>query len=113
MTGDTLNYKKCIAIPVGQYTQINEEETPSSSTRPLARGAICMVPSINNQGRIKFMTLGSMKNMVSRSWDAIPMSDTVIAQVDALSQGQPNDLDFLDCKKCPILEHKITGVDAG
>ena len=37
----------------------------------------------------------------------------MIAQVNALSQGQPNDLDFLGCKKLPIGELKITGVGSG
>ena len=59
------------------------------------------------------MTLGYMKDVVRQSWDAIPMSDTVIARVNVLVQGQPNDLDFLDHKKCPIGELGITGVGAG
>ena len=40
------------------------------------------------------------------------MHDTVIAQVDALIQRQPNCIDFLDRKKHPIEDHDITGVDA-
>ena len=41
------------------------------------------------------------------------MPDTVIARVNALVQGQPNDLDFLDCKKRTIVDLDITGVDYG
>ena len=41
------------------------------------------------------------------------MPDTVIVRVNALGQGQPNDLDFLDCKNRPIVDLNITGVDAG
>ena len=41
------------------------------------------------------------------------MSTTVIARVNKRSQGQPNDIDFIDSKKSPIGELKITVVDAG
>ena len=96
MTGETLNYKRYTAIPFGKYFQIHKEETPRNSTRPITRSAICMVPSGNKQGGFKFMTLGSMKKVVRRIWDELPMPDTVIAQVNTLGQGQPNDLDLLD-----------------
>ena len=42
------------------------------------------------------MTLGSMKKEVRQIWDAIPMPNTVIVRVNALGQGNTNDLDFLD-----------------
>ena len=41
------------------------------------------------------------------------MPDTVIVRVNALGQGQPNDLDFLDRKMHPIGDLKITGVYDG
>ena len=59
------------------------------------------------------MTLGSMKKVVRRSWDSLPIPDTVIVRANALGQGRPNNLDFLDCKKRPIGYLDITGVDAG
>ena len=54
-----------------------------------------------------------MKKVVIQSWDVIPIPDTVIARVNALGQGKPNVIDFLDCKKCPIGEIYTTGVDDG
>ena len=59
------------------------------------------------------MNLVFMKKVVSLIWDAIPMPDTMIAQVNALNQGQPNNLDLLYHKKHPIGELDITGVDDG
>ena len=67
MTGETLNYKSHTAIPFGQYNQMHKEEAPSNIKIPRTRVAICMVPSINNQSRLKFMTLGSKKNVVRQS----------------------------------------------
>ena len=59
------------------------------------------------------MTLGSMKMVVRRIWDATPMPYTVIVRVNALGKGQPNDIDLLYLKKRPIGELEITGVDDG
>ena len=72
-----------------------------------------MGPSGNKQGGFKFMTLGYMKKVVRRIWDAILMPDTVISQVNTLGQGQPDDIGFLDHKNHPIGEIDITGVDDG
>ena len=78
MTGDTLNYKRHLTMPFGQYCQTHEEDTPRNSTRRHTRGDICVGPSGNKQGGFNFMTLGSMKNVVRRSWDALSMPNTVI-----------------------------------
>ena len=43
-----------------------------------------MGPSGNIQGGFKFMRLRSMKNITRRSWDMIPMTDTVIDWVKLL-----------------------------
>ena len=71
-------------MPFGQYFQIHEEETPHNSTIPRTRGDICMGPSGNKQGGFKFMTIVSMKKVLSQSWCAIPMPDTAIVKVNAL-----------------------------
>ena len=104
MTGETLNYKRRLEINVVKYFQMAEEETPHNRTKQRTRGAIGMSPSGNKQGVFKFMTLGSTKKVTSPIWDEIPMLDTIIYQVNALGQGQPNDLEFLDSKKFPIVE---------
>ena len=41
------------------------------------------------------------------------MPDTMIARVNALGQGQTNDLDFLGLNMRPIVEINTTGVDGG
>ena len=96
MTGDTLNYKRHLEITFGHYCQIHKGDTPHKITRPCIRGAICMDPRGNSKGGFKFKTLGSMKRVVRQSWDATPMPDTVIARVNTIVQGKPNDIDFLD-----------------
>ena len=37
-----------------------------------------------------------MKKVVRWIWDSIPTPDTVIVWMNALDQGKPNDLDFID-----------------
>ena len=64
-----------------------------------------------NQCGFKFITLGSTNKVIRLIWGSIPMPGSVIAQVNALGQGQPNDLEFIDRKKRPIGYIYITGVD--
>ena len=113
MTGETLNNKRHLEITFGKYCQIHEEENPHNITITCTRGTICMNPSGNKQVGLNFMNLESMKKVVRRSWDALPMPDTVIARVNSIDQGKPNDLDFLDRKKLPIREIDIIGVYSG
>jgi hypothetical protein len=42
------------------------------------------------------MALNTGKKITRRSWDVIPMPDTVIARVNALGTDQPEQLIFTD-----------------
>ena len=42
------------------------------------------------------MALSSSKKIICRSWDAIPMLDTVIAHINTLGSNQPEQLTFTD-----------------
>jgi hypothetical protein len=42
------------------------------------------------------MALNTGKKSTRRSWDVIPMPDTVIARVNALGTNQPDQLIFTD-----------------
>ena len=41
------------------------------------------------------MALNTRKKITHRSWDVIPMPDTIIARVNALGTDQPEQLIFL------------------
>jgi hypothetical protein len=96
MSGSTLDYKKHLSLQVGQYCQVHEEDTPRNSQSPRTKGAISLGPSGNLQGGYKFMALNTGKKITRRSWDVIPMPDTVIARVNALGNDQPEQLFFTD-----------------
>jgi hypothetical protein len=89
MTGETLNYKKRLSLAIGQYCQVHEEETPCNSQVPRTKGAIVLGTSGNAQGGFKFMSLTTGKKITRRSWDEIPMPDTVIARVNKHGEDQP------------------------
>jgi hypothetical protein len=48
------------------------------------------------------MALNTVKKIVRRSWDVIPMSDVVIARVNALGSDQPRHMNFTDRHGCLI-----------
>jgi hypothetical protein len=96
MSGETLDYKKHLRLQIGQYCQVHEEDTPRNSQIPRTKGAISLGSSGNLQGGFKFMALTSGKKIIRRSWDTIPMPDTVIARVNELGSDQPEQLIFTD-----------------
>jgi hypothetical protein len=75
---------------------VHEEDTPRNSQHPRTKGAISLGPSGNLQGGFKFMALNTGKKIIRRSWDVIPMPDTVIARVNTLGSDQPKQLIFTD-----------------
>jgi hypothetical protein len=56
------------------------------------------------------MALSSGNKIIQRSWDAIPMPDTVIARVNALESDQPEQLIFTNRHGHLIDNTKIVGV---
>jgi hypothetical protein len=97
MSGEILDYKKHLCLPIGQYCQVHKEETPCNGQAARTRGAISLGPSGNLQGGHKFMALKTGKKITRRNWDVIPMPDLVIARVNALGSDQPKQLTFTDC----------------
>jgi len=63
MSGEMLDYKKQLQLPVGQYCQVHEEELPHNSQAPCTRGAIALGPSGNVQGGFRFMSLKTGKQI--------------------------------------------------
>ena len=113
LTGESLDYKKHLALQPGEYCQVHEEDTPRNSQNPRTRGAICMGPSGNQQGGFKFMALNTGSKLVRRSWDRLPMPDTVIARVNYLGRDQPKQMTFTDRKGQLIGEIELPGVARG
>jgi hypothetical protein len=102
LSGETLDYKKHLRLQIGQYCQVHEEDTPRNSQCPRTKGAISLGPSGNLQGGFKFLALSTGKKIIRRSWDVVPMLDTVIARVNTLGSDQPKELIFTDRHGCLI-----------
>jgi hypothetical protein len=79
MSGGTLDYNKHLSLQIGQYCQVHEEDHLRNSQITRTKGDISLGPSGNLKGGFKFMALNTLKKIVRRSWDVIPMPDVVIA----------------------------------
>ena len=110
MSGEILNYKKHLSLQIGQYCQVHGEDSPRNSHNPRTKGAILLGLSGNLQGGFKFMALNTGKKLVMRSWDVIPMPDTVITRGNALGSDQPEQLVFTNRRGRPIGDVEIPGV---
>jgi hypothetical protein len=112
MSGENLDYKKHLSLQLGQYCQVNEEENPHNSQITCTKGAISLGPSRNLQGGFKFMALNTVKKIVHRSWDVIPIPDLVIDRVNALGRDKTHQMTFTDIHGRLIGDIEIPGVDA-
>jgi hypothetical protein len=63
---------------------------------PPKKAFVFVGPSGNPQGGCKFLSLNSMKNIVRRSWDSIPMPVTVIDRVNKPGKDKPRRFAFTD-----------------
>ena len=111
MTGEVLSYKTHLALKFGDYCQVHEIDEPRNSQLPRTQGAICMGPTSSIQPGFRFLNLKSGKTIVRRSWDRLPMPDTVIARVNRLGAGQPKQLVFKDRHGRLIGDVELPGVD--
>ena len=57
MSGYKLDFSKHLLLQLVQYCQVHEKESPHNIQAPRTKGAICISPSGNLQGRYKFMAL--------------------------------------------------------
>jgi hypothetical protein len=112
MSGETLDYKKHLSLQIGKYYQVHEKDNPCSIQLARTKGAISLGPSGNLEGGFKFMALNTEKKIVRRSWDAISMSDVVIARVNAWGSDQPRQTTFTDRHGRLIGDIEIPGVDS-
>ena len=112
MTGDSINYKRRIGIHIGQYCQVNKEDTPFNRNKPRNKGDIYIGPSINMQG-FKFMSMRSMEKTTRRYWDMSLISDKLIDLVNILGKYQQQLLVSTDHKGKLIGDGdgNLTGVD--
>jgi hypothetical protein len=108
MTGETLDYKKHLNLQLGAYYQVHEDDTPRNSQAARSQGAICLAPSGNLQGGYRFLNLTTGKRITRRTWDIVPMPQTVIDRVNLLGKDQPELFIFTDRKGRPIGDIDIT-----
>ena len=111
LTGQQLDYDKHFCLQLGGYCQVHEEDKPCNSEAARTQGVICLGPCVNLQGGFYYMNLASGENIVQYSWNAIPMTDTVIRRVNQIGRGQPKRFIFTDLKGRPVGNVDLAGVD--
>jgi hypothetical protein len=95
MSGEVLDFKK-FSLPFGSYCQVHEEKLPRNSLVGRTLGAISLGPSGNAQGGHRFFTLNTSRVITRRSWDAIPMPQSVVDRVNFIGRDQPRQAVFTD-----------------
>ena len=106
--GRRTDYHKHCKLSFGSYVQTHEENNPTNSMQSRTLGAITLGPDTTGRGGYYFMNLNTGRRIHRRTWDAIPMPDTVIKRVEHLGKkdGQPELLTFTDRYGENILDHQ-------
>ena len=78
--------KKCCKLLFGEYVKMHEEPTITNSMQARMRPAICLGPTGNFQGSIKFMCVETGLKIVIRNYTKLPMPDSVIKKVNLLKE---------------------------
>ena len=70
----------------GEYVKVHEENTITNSMKPRTRPAICMGPTGNIQGSIKFLCVERGIMIVRQSYTKLPLPDLIIKKVKGLAE---------------------------
>ena len=78
-------------LEFGTYVQVFEDNSPSNTPKARSMGAIALNPTGNAQGDYYFMSLSTGAKISRHQWQALPITDTAIARVEAIAlhEGQP------------------------
>jgi hypothetical protein len=88
MTGrQTPNYDD-MKIEFGSYAQVFEDNQGTNTVRARTTGAIALGPTGNAQGGFYFLSLVTGRKLSRQQWDALPMPDEVIAEVERMAEDE-------------------------
>ena len=93
-----LDAKLHCKAPFGAYCEVHTDSDITNTMEPRTKWAICLGPTGNMQGSYKFMSLTTGKKIVRRKFTEMPITESVIRQVDKWAQKDraQNGLTFLN-----------------
>lgn len=77
-----VDYEAFCRLSWGEYCQVYAEEKITNTMNPRTIGAIALSYTGNLQGGFYFLNINTWKVISRRSWNIIPMTDDVIAQIN-------------------------------
>jgi hypothetical protein len=82
---------KFFTLEFGSYVQVFDDFSPTNTPRARTMGALALDPCHNTRGAYNFLSLSTGALISRHRWECLPISDTVIARVEALAfeDGQP------------------------
>jgi hypothetical protein len=99
-----LSYKRHCRAPFGACCKTHEDNAPINSMRSRALPAICLGPTGNLQGRYHFLNLVTGSVIKPRTFDELPVPQSIIDHVTALAakSGVSSNLIFADSCRVPF-----------
>jgi hypothetical protein len=91
MTGTALDFNKHCQTPFGAYAEVHEDRNITNTMSERTQPAICLGPTANFQGSYKFLSLRTGKSKTRKQFKELPMPDSIIKPVDAMSEREQQD----------------------
>ena len=91
VTGDAPPDYNKLKLEFGSYVQLFDDVHPTNTLRSRTFGAIALTPTGNSQGDYHFLSLASGSRLSRHRWQELPIPESAIARVEALTlgEGQP------------------------
>jgi len=78
----TVDAKLHCRAPFGAYCEVHTDPDTTNTMEPRTKWAICLGPTGKMQGSYEFMSLRTGKKIVRRKFTEMPITESVIRQVD-------------------------------
>jgi hypothetical protein len=80
-----LDAKLHCKAPFGSYCKVHVDPDITNTMEPRTKWAICIGPTGNRQGSYKFMSLTTRKNIITRNFTKMLVTERVIKQVNEMA----------------------------
>jgi hypothetical protein len=99
VTGTALEFNKHCQIPFGAYVEVHEDITITNTMTEWTQPDIGLGPTANFQGSYKFLSLKTGKRITRKKFKELPMPDSIIRQIEALTTREKQDKVITFCNR--------------
>ena len=111
VTGNPIDYKKHCRCPLLYFVQTHESS--NNTDKPRTIGAICLGPTVNDQGTYIFLNHATGKRIYQVKWTELPTPQYAMDRVHQLADKDKNSIGIIFKNRYQIVFEDLDGIDDG